>query len=75
MHLGENKDLDDSAGRDTRSQAAVLAQITAGLTRPTSTDEVFAQVVTAVAEQLGSVNTALVFHDAARGSIFAPHLL
>ncbi len=69
MHSGENKDLDDSAGRDTRGQAAVLAQITAGLTRPTSTDEVFGQVVTAVAEQLGSVNTALVFHDAARGSI------
>ena len=45
--------------RVSRGQAAVLAQITAGLTRPTSTDEVYGQVVTAVAEQLGSVNTAL----------------
>ena len=50
-------------------QAAVLAQITAGLTRPTSTDEVFGQVVTAVAEQLGSRNTALCFHDPARGTL------
>ena len=69
MQSSENKDPDDSAGRVSRGQAAVLAQITAGLTRPTSTDEVFGQVVTAVAEQLGSVNTALCFHDAARGVI------
>jgi signal transduction histidine kinase len=69
MQSTENKDPDDSAGRVSRGQAAVLAQITAGLTRPTSTDEVFGQVVTAVAEQLGSVNTALCFHDAARGAI------
>ena len=69
MESSENKDPDDSAGRVSRGQAAVLAQITAGLTRPTSTDEVFGQVVTAVAEQLGSVNTALCFHDAARGAI------
>jgi hypothetical protein len=60
---------DGTADRVSRGQAAVLAQITAGLTRPTSTDEVFGQVVTAVAEQLGSVNTALCFHDAARGAI------
>ena len=60
---------DGTADRVPRGQAAVLAQITAGLTRPTSTDEVFGQVVTAVAEQLGSVNTALCFHDAARGTL------
>ena len=60
---------DGTADRVSRGQAAVLAQITAGLTRPTSTDEVFGQVVTAVAEQLGSVNTALCFHDAARGTL------
>ena len=60
---------DGTAGRVSRGQAAVLAQITAGLTRPTSTDEVYGQVVTAVAEQLGSVNTALCFHDAARGTL------
>ena len=65
MQSSENKDPDDSADRVSRGPAAVLAQITAGLTRPTSTDEVFGQVVTAVAEQLGSVNTALCFHDAA----------
>src|ERR1700689_4184204 len=58
---------DGTADRVSRGQAAVLAQITAGLTRPTSTDEVYGQVVTAVAEQLGSVNTALCFHAAARG--------
>ena len=69
MQSSENKDPDDSAGRVSRGQAAVLAQITAGLTRPTSTDEVYGQVVTAVAEQLGSVNTALCFHDAARGTL------
>jgi signal transduction histidine kinase len=60
---------DGTADRVSRGQAAVLAQITAGLTRPTSTDEVYGQVVTAVAEQLGSVNTALCFHDAARGTL------
>src|ERR1700689_1090 len=60
---------DGTADRVPRGQAAVLAQITAGLTRPTSTDEVFGQVVTAVAEQLGSVNTALCFHDPARGTL------
>jgi len=60
---------DEGADRVPRGQAAVLAQITAGLTRPTSTDEVFGQVVTAVAEQLGSENTALCFHDAARGTL------
>jgi signal transduction histidine kinase len=69
MESTENKDPDDSAGRVSRGQAAVLAQITAGLTRPTSTDEVYGQVVTAVAEQLGSENTALIFHDAARGTL------
>ena len=69
MHPTGDKDQDGHADRVSRGQAAVLAQITAGLTRPTSTDEVFGQVVTAVAEQLGSVNTALVFHDAARGTL------
>lgn len=63
----QNNTPDGTADRVSRGQAAVLAQITAGLTRPTSTDEVYGQVVTAVAEQLGSVNTALCFHDAARG--------
>jgi signal transduction histidine kinase len=69
MHPTGDKDQDGHAGSVSRGQAAVLAQITAGLTRPTSTDEVFGQVVTAVAEQLGSVNTALCFHDAARGTL------
>ena len=69
MHPTGDKDQDGHADRVSRGQAAVLAQITAGLTRPTSTDEVFGQVVTAVAEQLGSVNTALCFHDAARGTL------
>src|ERR1700681_119582 len=69
MQSTENKDPDDSAGRVSRGQAAVWAKITAGLTRPTSTDEVYGQVVTAVAEQLGSENTALCFHDAARGTL------
>jgi signal transduction histidine kinase len=72
MESTENNDPDDSAGRVSRGQAAVLAQITAGLTRPISTDEVYGQVVTAVAEQLGSVNTALCFHDTARGTL-SPH--
>ena len=69
MHPTGDQDQDGHAGSVSRGQAAVLAQITAGLTRPTSTDEVFGQVVTAVAEQLGSVNTALCFHDAARDAI------
>src|ERR1700733_14464157 len=59
---------DGTADRVSRGQAAVLAQITAGLTRPNSTDEVFGQAVTAVAEQLGSEFTALCFHDAALGA-------
>jgi len=69
MQSTENKASEDPAGRVSRGQAAVLAQITAGLTRPTSADEVYGQVVTAVAEQLGSVNTALCFHDAGRGTL------
>ena len=65
MQSTEINNPDDSASRVSRGQAAVLAQITAGLIRPLSTDDFFAQVLTAVAEQLGSEFTALFFHDPA----------
>lgn len=65
----QDQDPDGPAGRVSRGQAAVLGRMMAALTRPLSPDEFFGQVLTAIAEQLGSDSTALFFHDPARDTI------
>jgi signal transduction histidine kinase len=69
MHPTEDNDPDRHAGSVSRGQAAVLGRIMAALTRPLSTIEFFGQVLTAIAEQLGSDSTALFFHDPALNTV------